>query len=264
MARLFCPLLLVFSDCALAATGEHRAEIVNWYDELYRLIAGAGYSHHGAETFIPICGGLFTLLVCMFVGLLYSRSVNRAGSDLAPDGQFSLRTVIEMAMDVVYSICRDNLGDNWKTYVSLLAGIFMFILVSNLGGLIPGFVPATENLSTNLALGLTVFLVYNIAGFLEHGFHYLKQFAGPMIWIAPLMFTIELISHLFRPISLSLRLMGNIFADHLMLGIFTANAPHVVIPALLMFFGLLVCLVQSFVFTMLTGIYISLAVSHDH
>jgi F-type H+-transporting ATPase subunit a len=113
-------------------------------------------------------------------------------------------------------------------------------------------------------MGVMIFFIYNFAGFKEHGVHYLQQFAGPMLAIAPLMFTIEVISHLFRPLSLSLRLMGNIFADHLMLGIFTSTAPHIIIPSALMFFGLLVSLVQSFVFTVLTGVYISLAVSHDH
>lgn len=252
-------LFACISSSAYASSG-----IVNWYDEVYRVISGASYNEHTAEQFIVIAGGLFTLLVCTICGVIYSRSVARAGADVVPEGKFSLRTVLEMAMDLVVGISKDNLGHSWKTYAPLLAGIFMFIVVCNLGGLIPGFIPATESLSNNLAMGLMVFLVYNIAGLKEHGAHYIKQFTGPMLAIAPLMLVIELIGHVFRPVSLSLRLMGNIFADHLLVGIFTTNAPYVFLPSALMFFGLLVALIQSFVFTLLTSIYISLAVSHDH
>jgi F-type H+-transporting ATPase subunit a len=253
--------LLSVSKAAFASGGG----IVNWYDEVYKVFAGAGqYNHHTAEQFVVIAGGLFTLIICTVCGLLYKRSVDRAGDDILPEGRFNLRTILDMAMDLVVGISKDNLGHSWRTFAPLLAGIFMFIVVSNLGGLIPGFIPATESLSNNLAMGLTVFLVYNIAGLIEHRGHYIKQFTGPMLAIAPLMLVIELIGHAFRPVSLSLRLMGNIFADHLLVGIFTANAPHILIPSALMFFGLLVALVQSFVFTLLTSIYISLAVSHDH
>lgn len=257
---------IAFGALFFTVAGQARASgsIVNWYDVGYRAMVHEAYDPHTFERLLPIFGALFTLLVTALIGFAYSSSVRAAGADIAPDGRFSVRTVVEMAMDVVYGIAKDNIGDKWRTFLPLLAGVFMFIVITNLGGLIPGFIPATENLNTNLAMGLMIFLVYNIAGFKEHGAHYLKQFAGPMLAIAPLMFTIELISHLFRPVSLSLRLMGNIFADHLMLGIFTSTAPHIVIPSALMFFGLLVSLVQSFVFTLLTGIYISLAVSHDH
>lgn len=251
----------ITSNVALASGG-----IVNWYEVGYRAALGESFSEHMLERVVPICGGIFTLLVTLVIGLIYSKSVSAklVTNDVAPDGRFSLRTTVEMAMDVVHGIAKDNIGESWQAFLPLLSGVFLFILITNLGGLIPGFVPATENLNTNLAMGLTVFLVYNFVGFKEHGAHYLKQFAGPMLAIAPLMFVIELISHLFRPVSLSLRLMGNIFADHLMLGIFTSTAPHIIIPSALMFFGLLVALVQSFVFTLLTGIYIALAVSHDH
>jgi F-type H+-transporting ATPase subunit a len=251
--------IIGFSTSVFASGG-----IINWYEEGYRLVAGEGFDAHLLDKVIPICGGVFTLAVCAIVGLIYSRKVASLGADVTPDDKFSLRTVVELAMDLVYGISRDNLAEKWRTFIPLLAGIFMFIVVSNLGGLVPGFIPATEHLNTNLAMGITIFLVYNIAGFREHGVHYLQQFAGPMLAIAPLMLTIEIVSHLFRPVSLSLRLMGNIFADHLMLGIFTSTAPHILIPSALLFFGLLVSLVQSFVFTLLSSIYISLAVSHDH
>lgn len=259
MKLLLRLVILGTSAPAFAAGG-----IVNWYEEGYRFVAGSSFNQETLERLIPVCGSLFTLFVTVLIGLTYRSQVARAGQDVTPDGSFSLRTIVETALDVVYGVARDILGDAWKTFLPLLAGIFLFILVSNLGGLVPGFIPATENFNTNLAMGLMVYLIYNIAGLIEHRAAYLKQFTGPMLAIAPLMFTIEFISHIFRPVSLSLRLMGNIFADHLMLGIFTSTAPYIIVPSLLMFFGLLVSVVQSFVFTLLTGVYISLAVSHDH
>jgi len=250
---------LIFATSAFAAGG-----IVNWYDEAYRLVSGSSYDAHEAERFVVFAGGLFTLSVCTIVGLLYKAKLARLGDDVAPDGKFSLRTLVDMAMDLVVGLSKENLGDKWKIYAPLLAGIFMFVLVSNLGGLIPGLVPATENISSNLAMGFMVFIIYNFAGFREHGWHYLKQFTGPMLAIAPLMFVIELIGHLVRPVSLSLRLMCNVFADHLLVGIFSTNVPYILIPSALLFFGLLVALVQSYLFTLLTSVYISMAVSHDH
>lgn len=260
MLRFFAVLAAVLvSSSAFAGGG-----IVNWYEFAYQQVAGDGFDHHTAERVVVICGGLFTLLVCTLCGFYYKSSVATAGDNVVPEGRFNLRTLLELAMDLVVGISKDNLGHAWKTFAPLLAGIFMYIVVCNLGGLIPGFIPATESLSNNLAMGLTVFLVYNFAGLKEHGAHYIKQFTGPMLAIAPLMLVIELIGHVFRPVSLSLRLMGNIFADHLLVGIFTSNFPHILIPSALMFFGLLVAMIQSFVFTLLTSIYISLAVSHDH
>ncbi len=260
--RYFAIFLLFFCGSTAFAGGG----IVNWYAEGYRLFAGDSFDKNTLQRVVPICGSLFVLLVTTLVGLKYRSAALSSiqKSDLRPSGSFGLQTIVELVMDLVTSIAKDNIHEGWKRHTPLLAGIFCFILIANLGGLIPGFIPATENLSTNLAMGLTVFFVYNISGLKEHGVGYLKQFTGPMLAIAPIMLTIEIVSHLFRPLSLSLRLMGNIFADHLMLGIFTSTVPYVVLPSFLMFFGLLVSVVQSFVFTLLTAIYISLAVSHDH
>ena len=112
-------------------------------------------------------------------------------------------------------------------------------------------------------MGLIVFVCYNWAGIREHGFAYIKQFLGPVAFIAPLLLPIEMISHASRPLSLALRLYANIFGDHLVVGIFS-QLTYLVVPSLLMFFGLLVAVIQSFIFVLLTCIYISMAKSHDH
>jgi len=117
--------------------------------------------------------------------------------------------------------------------------------------------------ATNAAMAGTIFVYYNYSGFKEHGIGYLKHFTGPVIWLAWLMLPIELIGHLVRPVSLSLRLAGNITGDHLVLGIFT-DLTHFVIPIVFVGLGVFVAFVQAFVFTLLSTIYVSMAVSHDH
>jgi F-type H+-transporting ATPase subunit a len=195
--------------------------------------------------------------------LKFSASVAASGQDVEPNGRFSLRFLVESLMEFVLGIAKDNCGHEYRKFFPFLATLFIFILACNLSGLIPGFPPPTESMDTNVAMGLIVFLVYNWAGLKEHGSGYIKHFLGPVVFIAPLYFCIEIVSHLSRPLSLGLRLMGNIFGDHTLLGVFTSLS-YIVLPALLMFFGLLVAVVQSFVFMLLTGIYISMAISHDH
>jgi len=256
--RIFLLALVVFAQ-NLFASGGHEATL-NWYHSLAETFGV--HDVHALEAFAPIASACLTFLLILVFGLLYKRSVD-SQKDAAPDGKVSVRTFVETLLDIVYSIGKDNCGDGYRKYLPLLGGLFLFIFLNNLTGLIPGLPPATENISVNLAMGLSVFLVYNLAGVKEHGVSYLKHFMGPMLVLAPLFIVIELISHSARPFSLSLRLMGNIFADHLMLGEFS-KLTYVIVPSILMFFGLLVALVQSFIFTLLTGIYISMATSHDH
>jgi F-type H+-transporting ATPase subunit a len=159
-------------------------------------------------------------------------------------------------------------GEEGRRFVPMFASIFLFVWVNNLVGLIPGMTPATENINTTLALGLFCFLMYNYYGFQEHGIAYLKQFLGPMLLLAPLMLAIEIISHLVRPLTLGLRLQGNIVADHSVLSVFVHmfEGPLWFIPVPMIFYGMgvFVSTMQAFVFTMLFMIYVSMAISHDH
>jgi len=252
LAAFFCA-----SGTAFAAGGA-----IPHFIDYYAMILGAlGFDAEGIKTWTPVVGALFILMTTVLCGLVFSSSVSKA--DVAPESRFSFRGAIEMVLDFVHGLTKENIGHGHEKYFGFLAGLFLFILIGNLSGLIPGFPPPTVNFSTNLAMGACVFIVYNIAGIKEHGGHYIKQFMGPVAWIAPIVMGIELISHASRPLSLGLRLMGNIFADHLMLAAFT-GITYLVVPAVLMFFGLLVAAVQSYVFTLLAAIYISMARSHDH
>ncbi|SME91237.1 F0F1 ATP synthase subunit A [Pseudobacteriovorax antillogorgiicola] len=220
---------------------------------------------HVIEEWKPVLGAAFTLIITLLIGLKYRAKVAAAGDDVTPDAGFSVRSIMEMIMDFVHNLGKGIIGETEvRPYLSVLFGLFLFILISNVSGLVPGFTPATESISTNLALGLFIFIVFNIAGVKEHGvFGYLKTFAGPMAIMAPFIFSIEMIGSFVRPVSLALRLYGNIFGDHLVLSVFT-GLTYLVLPSFLLFFGLMVACLQSFVFTLLSGIYISLAVSHDH
>ena len=212
----------------------------------------------------PIGASLLVTVLLFFSGLYFRRQVNTISTpqDLLIT-RVSLFFFLESILDFLFELAQEQFGDKWRLFLPVIGTLFLFILCSNLTGLVPGLPPATESFSVNLAMGAVVFLVYNAAGIREHGKGYLHQFTGPFLVLAPLFICLELISHLARPLSLSFRLAANIFGDHLLLGVFSHMVP-LGVPALLLFFGLLVACIQSFVFTMLTSIYISMAVSHDH
>jgi F-type H+-transporting ATPase subunit a len=129
--------------------------------------------------------------------------------------------------------------------------------------LIPGFYPPTANLNTNAALALIVFFMTHIVGVKEHGSHYIKHFMGPILWLAPLMIIIELIGHLARPLSLSLRLFGNMYGHEIVLMIFCGLVPFL-LPIPMMLMGVLVAFIQAFVFSLLAMIYIAGALEDAH
>ncbi|MFP4600288.1 MAG: F0F1 ATP synthase subunit A [Persicimonas sp.] len=188
---------------------------------------------------------------------------------MIPEGKLSVRNFFEVLFDATLGLMSEMMGrENAKRFFPLIAGLAVFILVGNLMGLVPGLAPPTQNLNTNLACAASVFVLYNIAGLREHGLGYLKHFLGPIWFIAPLMLVIELIGHAFRPISLAVRLTGNMTGDHMVLGVFGDLAAGMVsvpflLPVPFLFLGLLVSVIQTLVFCLLSAIYISLAVSHE-
>ncbi len=241
---------------ASPAYAEGLPHVINYYDIILHTL-------QLDPMWIPTLGALVATLILGCVGLAYRSSVGRSSGSYAPDGKVNVRFAIESCLAPMYGLAQESAGDDADDYFPFLGGIFLFILVNNLMGLIPGFPPATESMDTNVAMGLVVFIVYNWAGIREHGAGYIKHFLGPVAFIAPLFFFIELVSHGSRPLSLGLRLAGNIYGDHTLLSVFT-SLTYLVFPAGLMFFGLLVAVVQSYVFALLSSIYLSMALSHDH
>ena len=197
----------------------------------------------------------FVMLVLIVVAFLATRSIK-----LIPGG---LQNVMEVVVSGVEGLIDETMGHKGRAYFPLIATFALFILVCNLVALIPGFFPPTANLNTNAALALTVFTMTHVVGFKEHGIGYLKHFMGPILILAPLMFIIELIGHMARPLSLSLRLFGNMYGHEIVLLIFFALVPFL-LPLPMMLLGVLVALIQTFVFTLLAMIYIAGALEEAH
>jgi len=198
------------------------------------------------------------------LSLLARIALGRGEAAIIPAKKIGLKAAFESVMDFIVAISDMVIGEEGRKFVPMFATIFLFVFINNFVGLVPGMTPATDNLNTTLAMGLFVFVAYNLFGFKEHGVSYLKQFMGPLLGLAPLMIIIELISHLVRPMSLGLRLQGNMMGDHTVLGLFLDLAPYYLLPVIFYGLGLFVCFMQAFVFTMLSMIYVSLAISHDH
>ncbi len=256
--------IIVALFIACSASLGYAAGGVSFINYYHLLLGSLGLNADDIALYQPVVGSILAMLVITLIGLRFNSSIKNSNDNCEPDGRFNLRTLVEMIFDFVYDLAKDIIGEkNFRNYLPLLTGLFLFIFICNLSGLVPGFPPATENFSTNLALAGCVFVLYNYEGVKEHGKNYIHQFIGPIWWMIPLMVIIEVVAHLARPVSLGLRLYGNIFGDHLVLSVFT-GLTYFIVPAFLLFFGLLVASLQSFVFTLLSSIYISLAISHDH
>jgi F-type H+-transporting ATPase subunit a len=220
----------------------------------------------GADpTYGAVLASLGALLLLILLGVFYKRSVFRSLEEkkFEPGGEKPLLLAVNFILEFWGKTNKEQFAERKKDFELLIVSLFIFILINNLTGLVPGFPPATENFGINLGLGAVVFLFYNYAGIKEHGGNYIKQFTGPFLLLAPFFLLLESVSHAARPLSLAFRLTANIFGDHLVLGIFSQLVP-LFVPVVFMFFGLLVAAIQSFVFSVLTGIYISISISHDH
>ena len=205
------------------------------------------------------------LMGCTFLAALKLRRASRTNDGaLVPESKWTFQNFFEVVAERLYKLTESVLGHHEAPhYFPIVGTLFMFIFASNLVGLIPGFLPPTDNMNTTLALGAFVFLYYNYVGLRINGMSYLKHFLGPVLWLAPLMLIIEIASHVFRPLSLALRLRGNIMGDHVVLSIFSDLVPYV-LPVIFYGLGMFVAFVQAFVFCLMTMVYISLSTAHDH
>ncbi len=214
----------------------------------------------------------FVLAALCFVvlGFLYRKSISKFNDDsvIIPDKKISLRNLIEEVGQGIYGLCEQVMDEKRaKDYFIFSCFIFLFIFITNVFGLIPGFNSATANMNTAFALGLFSFCYFNIKGIKAQGFKgYMAHFLGPILLLAPLIFFLEFLSMLVRPLSLALRLQGNISGDHKVLGAIMNMADYpVAFPIPIILFGLFVCFMQAFVFTILSIVYIALATEHhDH
>jgi F-type H+-transporting ATPase subunit a len=193
----------------------------------------------------------------------FSSSVKKKDGMIPPE-KFGIRNFFEMITDATYGMMVQVMGEkSAKRHLPLIGSLAFFIFFSNVMALIPGFGVPTTSLTTNIGIALLVFVATHYYGLKEHGLPYLKHFMGPVVWLAPLMIPIELISHVVRPASLAIRLLGNMVADHKVVFSFFVLVP-ILVPVPFLFLGLLVCTVQTLVFCLLSMVYISMATAHDH
>jgi F-type H+-transporting ATPase subunit a len=192
-------------------------------------------------------------------------------ADPAPQPGVSGSNLLEMVVQAVLGLMQEIIGHDSEKYLPLIGTLAFVILFNNLLGLIPGFYTATDNWNTTLAFALTVIVMYHYYGIKTQGaLKYLDHFLGPLEgkikWImAPLMLPIELISHIARLFSLSLRLFGNMFGDHKVFAVFMGlTVLPLLYPLPFLALGLLVAIVQTLVFCLLTMVYIGLATAKEH
>src|SRR6185369_15320214 len=133
----------------------------------------------------------------------FRASLTKSKDPVIPEERLGARNIMELLVDIVVGLSDSIIGKKGSKYVSLFGSLFIFILLANLVGLVPGFTPPTSDWWANLGLGLVVFVAYHFWGVRENGAHYFKQFVGPMLLLAPLFIVIEVFSHAFRPMSLS-------------------------------------------------------------
>lgn len=210
---------------------------------------------------------LLLVLSALVVRSSLAASAAKGGAlQYVPLPGFGLRNVFEVFVGGLLDIFEQVFGSRAKAkqYFPLVGTLFFYVLFSNLIGLVPGMLSPSADMSNNLAMALVVFLVFNAEGIRAHGLvNYLKHYWGPILWVGPFIFFLETLGLFVRPLSMSLRLLGNLSGDHLVLGIFS-DLTYLVVPALFVGLGAFVSLIQAFVFSLLSVVYIALAIAHDH
>lgn len=230
---------------------------------------------------LHLAGATFVVLMISLCALIVYPRLRLAKDHVVPSPKFGLTNLLSLFVEMLAGLADDIIGHDGRKYLPFVGTVFFFLFFSNMLGLLPGFLPPTENWVTGAAVATIAFISYNYFGFQAHGLAYLKHFTAPisiagvknifakllilaaLILFQALFVSIELISSFIRPVTLSIRLFVNIVADHKVLGAFSDLVPFV-IPIPFMVMGIFVAFMQAFVFTLLTMVYISMAVAHDH
>jgi F-type H+-transporting ATPase subunit a len=220
-----------------------------------KLLESLGLGHF-AHTYPQVTYTWLIMLLLIVFSLLAVKSVK-----MIPAGG---QNFFELVISGIENFQVETMGEHGRSVFPLIATLGLFIFLSNALGLIPGFYSPTASINTTLACALIVFFTTHIIGIKTHGFKYIKQFLGPIWWLAPLMLPIEIISHLSRILSLTLRLFGNIMGEDMVMVILIFLAGKFLAPLPMMFLGLFTCFIQAFVFALLSMIYFSTAMEEAH
>lgn len=211
----------------------------------------ASIQHH----YLHVIMLLVAVLIIFIMGL-YARTLRKEVPGKA-------QNFFEVLVGGINNLAVDVMGPEGKPYIPVVFGIGLYVAVSNLMALIPGLIPPTSNMNTTAAPAIFVFLLYNFIGIKKYGAGYIKHFLGPLAWLAPFMIIIEFISHLARPLSLTMRLFGNIAGEDLVVVILFMLVP-IIVPLPMFFLMIFTSVLQAFVFMMLTMVYIAGALEEAH
>lgn len=219
------------------------------------------------ETVHHIFAALLVFVLLLTISLFARKKLKNIHDCIIPSPKITALNLIELLLGVLSSLMKDIIGEDYKRHVPLVATLALFILTSNLLGLVPGFIPPTDNLNTTIGCGLVVFCYFNYQGLRVHGLGHITHLANPLgAWwgwfLSPLLFPVELVGLMVRPLSLGIRLAGNMIGDHKVLMAFAAVMPFL-LPLPFYVLGLLVCIIQTVVFCLLTCVYISLHTQED-
>ncbi len=195
---------------------------------------------------------------------------------VVPDEGVTLRNLIEVMVFQLAQLSSDIMGENWRKHFPLVGTIFFFVLVSNLMGLVPWLGGSTSDVNTTAAWAIISFVYYNFVGIRTHGLKYIYQFMGPVMFhwklggteyhvraLSPIFLPLEIVLHFARIVTLAVRLLANMYADHTVVSVWIGLVP-IAIPAIFMGLGLMVSVLQAVVFALLTMIYIGSALEEAH
>jgi len=236
-----------------------QTELVNMLDEPY-LAANSG------ETFMIMHAWLSCLLIVAFA-IMARAGIATARKKKGIETYFAQETLtFRTAAEVYVGGLLDTLNGlldrrDSKMFASLIGSLFVYILVCNIQGIFPGFLPPTDNINTNVGMAIIIFCVFLWVGLVRDAKGFLAHMFGPMLLLGPFLFVIETVGLIIRPVSLSLRLTGNIFGDHTVFTVMSDLVP-VIVPSIFLGLAIFVSLVQAYVFSLLSTIYISLSVPH--
>jgi F-type H+-transporting ATPase subunit a len=216
------------------------------------------------------------------IGLLFltamsvKKSLATEGGGVLPDEGVSVRNVVEVIQVQLAELSESIMGPDYRKHFPVVGSIFFFILISNVLNLVPWFLGATSDVNTAAAYAIISFSYYNIVGIRTHGWKYIYQFMGPALMnlelggktyhvrpLTPLFLPLEIVLHLARMATLTIRLLANMFADHTVIMVWIGMVP-ILVPAIFMGLGLMVSFLQAFVFALLTMIYIGSAMEEPH
>ena len=230
-----------------------------------KLVGGfTDYHEHSTIIFHSFFAAIVLLVLAGIARMGLEQAKKRKGVEkYFPDEKLTPRNFAEIFASGLMGLMGDMLDrKDVRTFFPLIGGLFAYIFACNILGIVPGVLPPTDNINTNVGMAVIVFFVFNYVGLSRDFVGYIKHLMGPVIFLAPMMFVIEVIGLLVRPFSLSVRLTGNMYSDHTVFNVMSDLIPPVW-PVAFLGLAILVSLIQAFVFSLLSTIYIGLSVPHD-